>query len=63
MTTSPTFHRSSFCSILRLYDNILIGKPNASREDVLVAAEKAQCGEFLERLPNGIDTMAGDGGK
>ena len=46
-----------------LYENILIGKPDASREDVLAAAEKAQCNEFLERLPKGIDTMAGDGGK
>lgn len=46
-----------------LYDNILIGKPDASREEVLSAAEKAQCSEFLARLPKGIDTMAGDGGK
>lgn len=46
-----------------LYENILIGKPDASRDDVLAAAEKAQCGEFLARLPKGIDTMAGDGGK
>ena len=46
-----------------LYDNILIGKPDASREEVLAAADKAQCSEFLERLPKGIDTMAGDGGK
>ena len=46
-----------------LYDNILIGKPDASREKVMAAAEKAQCGEFLARLPKGIDTMAGDGGK
>ena len=46
-----------------LYDNILIGKPDASHEEVLSAAEKAQCSEFLARLPKGIDTMAGDGGK
>ena len=46
-----------------LYDNILIGKPDATREEVLEAAEKAQCSEFLARLPKGIDTMAGDGGK
>jgi len=46
-----------------LYDNILIGKPNATREEVLEAARKAQCDEFLQRLPEGIDTMAGDGGK
>ena len=46
-----------------LYDNILIGNPTASREQVLAAADKAQCSEFLARLPKGIDTMAGDGGK
>ena len=46
-----------------LYENILIGKPDASREEVMAAAEKAQCSEFLARLPKGIDTMAGDGGK
>lgn len=46
-----------------LYENILMGNPKAAREQVLEAAEKAQCREFLERLPDGIDTMAGDGGK
>lgn len=46
-----------------LYENILMGNPKATREQVLGAAEKAQCREFLERLPDGIDTMAGDGGK
>lgn len=46
-----------------LYENILIGKPDATRDEVMAAAEKAQCTEFLERLPNGIDTMAEDGGK
>ena len=46
-----------------LYENILIGKPDATREEVLKAAEKAQCNEFLERLPDGIETQAGGGGK
>ena len=46
-----------------LYENILMGDPKATREQVIEAAEKAQCREFLERLPYGIDTMAGDGGK
>ena len=46
-----------------LYDNIRIGNPSATREQVLAAAEKAQCADFLARLPSGIDTMAGDGGK
>ncbi|MCR4763437.1 MAG: ABC transporter ATP-binding protein/permease [Lachnospiraceae bacterium] len=46
-----------------LYENILIGKPDATREEVLEAAGRAQCNEFLERLPEGIQTQAGDGGK
>ncbi|WP_406543991.1 ABC transporter ATP-binding protein [Pseudobutyrivibrio sp.] len=46
-----------------LYENILIGRPNATREEVLDAARRAQCDEFLDRLPNGIETLAGDGGK
>lgn len=46
-----------------LYENIKIGKPSASKEEVLEAARKAQCMEFLEHLEKGIDTMAGDGGK
>lgn len=46
-----------------LYENILIGKPDATKEEVLEAARRAQCNEFLERLPEGINTQAGDGGK
>lgn len=46
-----------------LYENILIGKPDATKEEVLEAAHRAQCDEFLERLPQGIETKAGDGGK
>ena len=46
-----------------LYENILIGKPDASMEEVLDAARRAQCDEFLNRLPDGINTQAGDGGK
>ncbi|MCR4631931.1 MAG: ABC transporter ATP-binding protein/permease [Treponema sp.] len=46
-----------------LYENILIGRPDASREEVLDAAHRAQCDDFLARFPKGIDTMAGDSGK
>ena len=46
-----------------LYENILIGRPDATREEVLDAAHRAQCEEFLARFPKGIDTMAGDSGK
>ena len=46
-----------------LLENIRIGRPEATREEVLRAAHLAQCDDFLERMPQGIDTQAGDGGK
>ena len=46
-----------------LYENILLGNPEATREQVLDAARRAQCEEFLNRLPDGLETKAGDGGK
>lgn len=45
-----------------IYDNIRIGNMSASREEVLAAAEAACCGEFVERLPNGYDTVLGENG-
>lgn len=46
-----------------IYENILIGKPGAERSEVLAAAERAQCSDFLEKLPMGIDSKVGDSGK
>ena len=46
-----------------LLENIRLGRPGATDEEVLAAAERAQCGEFLKQLEKGIYTMAGDGGK
>ncbi len=46
-----------------LYENILIGRPDATEEEVMAAAGRAQCEEFLNRLPDDIMTQAGDGGK
>ena len=40
-----------------------MGRLNATDEEVLEAARKAQCMEFLEKLPQGIHSMAGDAGK
>jgi ATP-binding cassette subfamily B protein len=42
--------------------NILVGDPNASRERAIAAAEAAQCREFVERLPQGYDTVIGEKG-
>ena len=41
-------------------DNIKIGKLNATREEVIEAAKKASIHEFIETLPNGYDTKAGE---
>jgi ATP-binding cassette subfamily B protein len=55
--------QEQFLFNISLLENIRLGKLNATDEEVLAAAEKAQCGEFIARLENGIHTMAGDGGK
>lgn len=46
-----------------LLENIRMGRLDATDEEVIAAAEKAQCMEFLEKLPQGIRSMAGDAGK
>jgi len=42
-----------------ILDNIKIGNKNASLNDVIAAAKAAQCHEFIEKLPNGYDTVIG----
>ncbi len=46
-----------------LKENIRIGNPAASDEEVFAAAKAAQCDEFIRKLPNGYDTPAGEAGK
>lgn len=55
--------QEQFLFNMSLMENIRLGKLDATDEEVMAAAKKAQCNEFLERLENGIHTMAGDGGK
>ena len=43
-------------------NNIKFGVPNATREEVIEAAKKAMCHDFIEALPNGYDTLIGEGG-
>lgn len=43
-------------------NNIKFGVPNATREEVIDAAKKAMCHDFIEALPNGYDTLIGEGG-
>jgi ATP-binding cassette subfamily B protein len=43
-------------------DNVRYGRPGASREEVLAACERAFALEFIERLPQGLDTVLGERG-
>jgi ATP-binding cassette subfamily B protein len=49
------FHRS-------LMENIRYGKPGATEEDVIAAAKKANCHEFIALLPDGYNTLVGERG-
>ena len=43
-------------------ENIRIGRRGATDEEVLAAAREAQCDEFVQKLPDGYDTMIGENG-
>ena len=43
-------------------NNIRFGKPDASMEEVIAAAKKARCHDFIKALPKGYDTVIGEGG-
>jgi len=45
-----------------IYNNICIGNMDATREEVLAAAKAACCDEFVNKLPDGYDTMLGENG-
>lgn len=42
--------------------NICFGKPDATEEEMIEAAKKARCHDFITALPNGYDTVIGEGG-
>jgi len=43
-------------------NNIRFGNPNASQEEVIAAAKKARCHDFIMSLPEGYQTVIGEGG-
>ena len=43
-------------------DNIVIGKPDATMEEVIQAAKESRAHDFIKRLPNGYDTVLGEDG-
>ncbi len=45
-----------------IYNNIRVGRETATREEIEAAARKAQCHEFITAMPDGYDTLVGEGG-
>ena len=45
-----------------IYNNIAMGRPSATREEVVEAAKKARCYDLIRSLPEGFDTVIGEGG-
>ena len=46
----------------QILDNVRLGRPQASREEVLAALKCAQCMDIIEKLPKGMDTVIGTKG-
>lgn len=47
---------------MSIYDNVRMGKKDASREEVMEALKNAQCEDIIEKLPDGMDTIIGTKG-
>ena len=45
-----------------ILENVRMGKPDATREEILAALQNAQCDDIIEKLPNGVDTVIGTKG-
>lgn len=45
-----------------IYNNIAMGRPDASEEEIIQAAKKARCYDFVTALPDGFQTTVGEGG-
>ncbi len=45
-----------------IYNNVVMGKKDATRSEVVNALKLAQCGDIIDELPNGVDTIIGSDG-
>ena len=55
--------QDNFLFARSIKENIRLGNPNASDEEVMRAAKAACCDDFIKKLPQGYDTSAGEAGK
>lgn len=62
MDTVAYVSQDNFLFHLTIKENIRIGKPDATDEEIVAAAKQASCHEFISALPHGYDTLVGDGG-
>ena len=60
-TVSFVFQDSKLLK-MSIYDNIRMGKKDATKEQVLHALKEAQCMDIIEKMPQGIDTVIGTRG-
>ena len=54
--------QDNFLFDVSIRDNIRIGKPDATEDEIISAAKAAHCHDFISKLPNGYDTKAGEAG-
>ncbi|CQR70169.1 Putative multidrug export ATP-binding/permease protein [Sporomusa ovata DSM 2662] len=54
--------QEAFLFNMSIYENILLGNPAASEQEVFEAAKKAQIHTFIQSLPEGYNTLAGESG-
>lgn len=54
--------QDNFLFDVSIRDNIRIGKPDATEDEIIVAAKAAHCHEFISKLPDGYNTKAGEAG-
>ena len=47
---------------MSIYDNVRMGKKDATREEVMEALKNAQCEDIIAKLPKGVDTVIGSQG-
>ena len=62
MNTISFVFQNSHLIKASILENVRLGKPNATRQEVMTALQNAQCQDILEKLPNGVDTVIGTKG-